>query len=140
MEEFTHRQALRNLMFVWFLFTILFCAVLSLIISEQPASSYLLEGMFVGILTGMMAGILFNKLFFWIWDPVTLGDKSQKLLPSCAIGCIIPVLVIFVIVGGFLIITLLGYSFSGWFQAGLIAWIFTVIGYLTYQVWRHQPE
>ncbi len=49
----THKQALKNLLFVMFLMALVLCSVLSLIISELENDAYMLEGVFIGFVNGL---------------------------------------------------------------------------------------
>lgn len=137
---FTHRQALKNLSLVMFVMTLLLCAILSLIVSELGTDVYILEGSLIGFLNGLVLGVLFNKLFFWIWDPVTLQHKSKGLLSSCGFGCIFPISLMTVIFLGFLIVGTLGYSFQGWLLSLIITSAFIITSYLYFRVWRAKPK
>jgi hypothetical protein len=137
---FTHKRAFKNLLFVLFLMTLVLCTGLSWIVSEIGNDPFILEGAFVGFLTGLLLVIFSNILFWGIWDPVTLQYKEKGLLPSCGFGCILPISLIVVIITGFLIVRTLGFSFQGWLFTWIITSGFVFVSYMIFQIWRSKPK
>jgi len=136
---FTHERAIKNLSFSLFLMTLVLCTGLSWIISEIGNDPFILEGAFIGILTGLLLGIFSSKLFFWVWDSVTLQYKNKSLLPSCGFGCVLPISLMAMIFTGFLIVRTFGFSFQGWLFSWIITSGFVFVSCLIFQVWRSNP-
>jgi hypothetical protein len=136
----THKQALHNLGLVLFIITLLLCTELAWFVSELQFEPTLPKVFLIGLISGIILGFLYNKFFFSIWDPVTLKHKSEGRFSGCSSGCLLPIVTVGGVVAGRIASTIFETSFMGLISGCAIGFLYTVIGYLIFQVWRHKPK
>lgn len=133
--EFTHKQALNNLILVFVVMSLLLCLSLSVLISASVSFS----GFAFGVLTGIVTGILACWYLSIFWDPVTLKSKDGCSTHAYA-GCWLPIVTVTSIVAGRIFSNIFDASLFGWFSGFGITMMYMIIGYLMVQVWRHKPK
>ncbi len=139
-SRLTHKQALHNLGLVLFIITLLLCTELAWFVSELQFEPTLPKVFLIGLISGIVLGILYNKFFFSIWDPVTLQHKSEGRFAGCSSGCWLPIVTVGSVIAGRISSTVFETSFNGLLSGCVVGALYTVVGYLMFQVWRHKPK